>query len=57
MVFIIPADLVTNLILSNQKQESDFQQVGGLLTRNRSVFLFIASRALLRSYAEFNRLL
>ena len=38
MVFIIPADLVTKLISSNQKQESDFQQVGGLVIRNRSVF-------------------
>ena len=45
IVTIIPSDLVTNLILSfflfflkSQKQESDFQQVGGLVTRNISVF-------------------
>ena len=37
---IIPTDLVTNLLLSslffltNQKQESGFQQLGGLVTRN-----------------------
>ena len=45
VVTIIPTDLVTNLLLSfflsfltNQKQESGFQQVGGLVTRNISVF-------------------
>ena len=38
----------------NQKQESNFQQVSDLVTRNISVFLFIASRALFQSYAEFN---
>ena len=43
--------------LANEKQESGFQQVGGLVTKNISVFLFIASRALLHSHAEFNRLL
>ena len=37
---IIPTDLVTNSLLSslffltNQKQESGFQQLGGLVTRN-----------------------
>ena len=41
--------------LTNQKQESGFQQVGGLVTRNISVFCL--KRALLRSYVEFNRLL
>ena len=40
----------------NQKQESNFQQAGGLVTRNISV-LFIASRGLLQSHAEFNRTL
>ena len=47
IVTIIPTDLVTNshlssfcLFFTNQKQESDFQQVGGLITRNISVFLF-----------------
>ena len=41
IVTIIPTYLVTNLLLSpffsfltNQKQESGFQQVGGLVTRN-----------------------
>ena len=43
--------------LTNQKQESSFQQVGGLVTRNISVFLFMASRALRQSHAEFNGLL
>ena len=45
IVTVIPADLVKNLFLStflsfltNQKQESGFQQVGGLVTRNISVF-------------------
>ena len=64
IIAVIPTDLVTNLLLSSffpfftsQKQESCFQQVDGLVTRNISVFLFIASRALLQSHAEFNRLL
>ena len=42
---IIPTDLLTNFafilllsILTNQKQESDFQQVGGLVTRNITDF-------------------
>ena len=45
IVTIIPTDLVTNLFLSvfllfltNQKQESGFHQVGGLVKRNISVF-------------------
>ena len=44
IVTIIPTDLATNLFLSsfcfltNQKQESGFQQVGGLVKRNISVF-------------------
>ena len=42
--------------LANQKQESRFQQVGGLIARN-ICFLFIASRALRESHVEFNRLL
>ena len=41
----------------DQKQESNVQQVGGLVTRNISVFLLLASRALLQRYTEFNRLL
>ena len=41
--------------LTNQKQDSSFQQVGGLATINISVFLFIASCALLQSHTEFNR--
>ena len=44
------------LFRRNQKQESNFQQVGGQAKRNIS-FLFIVSRALLQKYAEFNRLL
>ena len=44
IVTIIPTYLVTNLLLSsfsffkNQKQESGFQQGGGLVTRTISVF-------------------
>ena len=43
IVIIIRIDLDTNFILflsflANQKQELDFQQVGGLVTRNTSVF-------------------
>ena len=61
---MILTNLVTSLLSSlfltfhrNQKQESNSQQVGGLVTRNSFVFLVIASRALLQRYAEFNRLL
>ena len=40
---MIPIYLVTNLLLSSffhflQKQESGLQQVGGLVTRNISIF-------------------
>ena len=42
--------------LTKQKKESGFQQVGGLVTKNISVFLFIKSRALLQSHAKFNKL-
>ena len=45
MVTIIPTDLVTNSLLSSfsrvlqtEKQESVFQQVGGLVLRNISTF-------------------
>ena len=41
--------------LRNQKQESKFQQVCNLITRNISGFLFIASRALF--YVDFNIIL
>ena len=48
IVTIIPTDLVTNWllflflsVLTNQKQESGFQQVGGLVTRNISVFCLL----------------
>ena len=51
-VFILFLSFITN-----QKQKSGFQQVGGLVTRNISVFLLIVSRALLESHARFNRLL
>ena len=37
--------------LTNQKQESGFKQVGGLVKRNNSVY----SRALFQSHARFNR--
>ena len=41
-------------VLTNQKQESQFHWVGGLVTRNISVFLFVASFTLLKSHAEFD---
>ena len=55
---IIPTDLVTNSLLPSYKpkQESGFQQVGGLVMIY-FCFLFIASRTILKSHAEFNRLL
>ena len=68
---MIPADLGTNSdlvvfitdlvifflsFLTSQKQESSFQQVDGLVTKN-ICFLFMASRALFQNHAEFNRLL
>ena len=40
----------------NERQESNFWQVSGLVTRNISV-LFKRNRALLQSYAEFKRIL
>ena len=57
VVIIIPIDLVTNIFLTNQKQESGFQQDGGLVMRKISVFLFIATQALLQSHVEFNKFL
>ena len=63
VVIIIPTDLVTNSLLSSfcpylqpKKQESGFEQVGGLVTKN-ICFLFIVSRAILESHTEFNKLL
>ena len=56
---IIPTDsykFLQLLLLTNQKQESVFQHVDCLVKTKISVF-FIASRALLQSYAEFNRTL
>ena len=59
---IIPTDsykfvfILFLLLLTNQKQESVFQHVDCLVKTKISVF-FIASRALLQSYAEFNRTL
>ena len=45
IVTIIPTDLITNSLLSaicpfltKEKQESGFQQVGGMVMRNISVF-------------------
>ena len=46
IVTIIPANLITNLLLSiarNQKQESNFQEVGDLVTRNKGVALYFKS--------------
>ena len=41
----------------NQRQESNFKQVGRLVTRTIYVFLFMASCALFQRYAEFMGLL
>ena len=53
IVTIIPTDLVTNSPLSsflsfltNQKQESDFQQVSGLVTRNIRVVLYFKAMSI-----------
>ena len=43
--------------LRNQKQESDFQQVGVLVAIKIPAFCFKASHILLQSHAKFNRLL
>ena len=58
IVTIIPTYLVTNLLLSsffsfltNQKQESDFQQVGGLVTE---IFVFCLQRVALYFKAMLN---
>ena len=62
IVTILATNLVTNLheclsrpFVETKKKESNFQQVGDLLTRN-IYFLFIARRALFQRYAEFNRI-
>ena len=61
IVTSVPTDLVTNSLLSSfcsflqtKNKNLGFQQVDGLVPRNS--FLFIASRTLLQSRAEFNRL-
>ena len=41
----------------NQKQESIFQEVGGLVTKIFLFFLLRVNRALLQSHAEFNSLI
>ena len=40
--------------LTNQKQESRFQQVGGLVTRN--IFIYSESHSILQNHTEFNRI-
>ena len=39
----------------NQTQESNFQQVGGLVTRNICLFLFLASHTLFQSHTRLDR--
>ena len=62
IVTIIPLNSFTNSFLCfssfrrNERQEPNFWQVSGLVTRNISV-LFKRNRALLQSYAEFKRIL
>ena len=52
IVTIVPTDLVTNLLVSsfflfltNQKQGSGFQQVGGLVTKNIYFFVYSELRS------------
>ena len=52
IVTVIPTDIVSNSLLyyyffflANQKQESGFQQVGGLVTRNIFGFVYSDSRS------------
>ena len=62
IIAIIPTDLLTNLLLSfflsfltSQKEESSFQLVGDLVTKN-FFLLFIESHVLLQSHdAKFSR--
>ena len=53
IVVVILADLVTNFplssflsVLTSQKQRSGFQQVGGAVTRNISIFVCSESRSM-----------
>ena len=55
IITIIPTNLVTISLLSlvcpfveTKKQESNFQQVGGLVTRNISFFVYSESRSTLK---------
>ena len=64
IVTIIATNLVTNFVfillftfLTNQKKESGFQHVDGVVNEKYFCFLFIVSRALLQSNTEFNRIL
>ena len=64
IVTIIATNLVTNFVfillftfLTNQKKESGFQQVDGVVNEKYFCFLFTVSRALLQSHTEFNRIL
>ena len=56
VIFITDLVIFFLSFLTSQKQESGFQQVDGLVTKN-ICFLFMASRALFQNHAEFNRLL
>ena len=56
---IIGAIIPTYLVMSfhrNQKQETCFQEIGGLVTRNVPVFIYSESCSTSR-HVEFNRLL
>ena len=53
IVVVIPTDLVANFplssflsVLTSQKQGSGFQQVGGAVTRNISIFVYSESRSM-----------
>ena len=62
IVTIIPTDHVANLVLfsfcpflQNQKQESDFHQVGGMVTRNIPVHFIVPCLYLYQlEFAEFD---
>ena len=56
VVTVIPTDLPRNLLLSSffsfladQKEESGFQQVGGIIARNILFFVYIESRSTSKS--------
>ena len=63
IVTIIPINLVTNYLFilffsfrRNQNEETIFQQVGGLATRNISIFKCLVTRNISIFYAVFPKI-